>query len=685
MPTFTNTFGGTSIYPANVSYRAVSLTANVTLAWPTELATDTNVVAAIMDVTPSAANLVINMPPANEVSVGECPLFFNAGSDTFYVADNNSNTITSVAPGLAYQVYLTDNTTVNGTWRSTQFGAGTSSATAGSLVGLGIKAINSTLNQKLNVVSLLTTYTLGTSDRASAFVWGAGAGTVNLSSAITLGNDWFCEFRNSGTGAVNLSTSIGGQTVNGGATLIFNPGDSATIICDGTNFFTIGFGQSAAFSFDYVSIDLTAQSTPYTLSGANLNRIAYSFGGTIGSNFQIIVPNTVQQYWVTNSTTVGSSAYTIEIKTASGTGVTLSRNSSGIFYCNGTNMVDADSSTVSLPIQVNQGGTGATTASGARTNLGATSVGNAVFTASSQATGRAALGAAASGANSDVTSLTGLTTPLSAAQGGTGQPYYEPVNNGAVYGYTCSNNISNPTTRLNISIGNCRDSTNTRGINLATPLVKILTSTWAAGTNQGGKDSGVAVAAGQTWHVHAILNPTTMAVDILFSQSATAPTLPTGYTYFRRVMSIITEAASSSIRQFLQTGDTVQLITRGTEWSATSNGVSTGTLRTVGVPTGLKCLTNFYYQSQNSGAGTAPQPTFSGIYDPDVGVPTYGSSTQWAQIRVNYDAGTNDRYQTRIIQMYTNTSAQVYTASNDAYDLIAGGVLSWVDPRNQYY
>jgi len=50
------------------------------------------------------------------------------------------------------------------------------------------------------------------------------------------------------------------------------------------------------------------------------------------------------------------------------------------------------------PVAVLYGGTGATTASGARTNLGA----------------------ASSGANSDITSLSGLTTPLSAPQGGVG-------------------------------------------------------------------------------------------------------------------------------------------------------------------------------------------------------------------------------------------------------------------------
>jgi len=49
-------------------------------------------------------------------------------------------------------------------------------------------------------------------------------------------------------------------------------------------------------------------------------------------------------------------------------------------------------------LPITSGGTGATTASGARLNLGA----------------------AASGANSDITSLSGLTTPLSISQGGTG-------------------------------------------------------------------------------------------------------------------------------------------------------------------------------------------------------------------------------------------------------------------------
>lgn len=66
------------------------------------------------------------------------------------------------------------------------------------------------------------------------------------------------------------------------------------------------------------------------------------------------------------------------------------------------------------------GGTGAVTAAAARTALGSTTVGDAVFIAANAAAGRSALGAAEAGANTSITSLGGLTTPLSAAQGGTG-------------------------------------------------------------------------------------------------------------------------------------------------------------------------------------------------------------------------------------------------------------------------
>ena len=383
MTTYTNVFGGTVVYPSEVSYRAVTLTADTQLSWPTELATDTSVVAQIMDVTASAGPLKLKMPSAIDASVGETTLIFNVGSNAFTVTDTNANTIVSIAPGLAYQIYLTDNTTASGSWRSVQYGAGTSSATAGSLAGQGIKAIGTTLNQSMSVFTFSVNYTLGVaSDRSALYVWTGGAGTISLPLASDAGNDWFVQVRNGGTGALTVDPA-GVDLINGSSSLVLNPGDSAIVACSGTAWFTIGLGKSASFTFDYNSINLTGQPDPYTLAGANLNRIAYNFGGTLTANFTVIVPTTIQQYWVTNSTSGG---FNITVKTASGTGISVAAGESAILYCDGVNVVDADTSGIAFPISVANGGTGATNATDARTNLSA----------------------AKSGVNADITSITAL-------------------------------------------------------------------------------------------------------------------------------------------------------------------------------------------------------------------------------------------------------------------------------------
>lgn len=402
---FTQTFGGTVIYPSDVSYRAVDLSVDTTLAWPTELGVDGNIVAQIMDVTSAATAPTLIMPPANQVSVGETTLIFNVGSNAFTVADNNNQTIVTISAGEAWQVWVTSNSTVGGAWRSLQYGTGVSSANAGALAGSGIKAIASTLNQATSVSTKSVNYSILDSDRSDVIVWTGGAGTLTLPNASTVGNDWFVHIRNSGTGAIFLTPSTGGQNINGGASLAFNPGDSAIIVCDGTDYYTIGFGQSAVFAFDYVSIDLTGQASPLSLTGANLNRIVYNFYGVLTGAMEIIVPTTIQQYWISNQTTGG---YDITVKTLAGSGANISPGVRGIFYCNGVDFVDADTSGISLPLGVSDGGTGSTTASGAR----------------------AALSAAQSGVNSDITELSGLTTPITTGQGGTG--YTGPFTDGQV-------------------------------------------------------------------------------------------------------------------------------------------------------------------------------------------------------------------------------------------------------------
>lgn len=519
MPSFTNTFGGTVVYPADVSYRAIALTANTTLTWPTELATDTNVVASIMDVTPSVGSLTIRMPDATQASVGQTALFFNVGASSFTVADNSGNTIQTIAAGEAWQIYLTGNSTVNGTWRPIQYGAGTSSASASALAGAGLKAITTTLNQAAPTTLLSADYTLSSVDRARVLVWNGGAGTFTMPSAAAAGNDWFFDARNSGSGGLTIAPS-GGELINGQASLVFNPGDSARIITDGSNFYTIGYGQSATFSFDYVSISLTGQPSPYTLSGTNLNRIAYQFSGVLTANMEIIVPNTIQQYWVRNSTT---GSYTLTVKTSGGTGVVVVQNGAAIMYCDGTNVVEADTNNVSSPIAISQGGTGATTAGTALINLGGTSLGIGIFTATNAATARASIGAAASGANSDITSLNALTTPISVSQGGTGQTSY--TNGQLLIGNSTGNTLtkSTLTAGTGISIANSTGSITISGTGPDTfPGVGIAYSTGTAwGTSYSTTGSGTTLALSANAALTGVPTAPTAAAGTNTTQLAT--------------------------------------------------------------------------------------------------------------------------------------------------------------------
>ena len=392
--TFTQVFGGTTIYPSDVSYLSLALTADVTLEWPLESSTNEYPVARIIDVTPTGAFSII-MPPADQTGTGQTVLFNNLGPDTVTVKNSVGATLLSMAQGEQWQIYLTSNTTAAGTWRVFRYGAATAQAQASALAGYGLTATGATLSQSAPVTLFNSSYTAGATDRAEAYVWNGGVGTFTLPSAVTVGNDWFVSLRNGGTGDLTV-TPQGAETINGGASLVLGPGDSATLVTDGLVWFTIGLGQSAVFAFDYTAISLATLSGNYTLAGAELNRIAYEFNGAIAGNVEVIVPSTVQQYWVYNNTTGGS--FTLRVRTSPQTpGVLVTRGSRAILYSNGTEVVDAETGGVATPIAVADGGTGATTAGAALINLGGTTVGIGVFTAVSQAAAQSALGITSSG------------------------------------------------------------------------------------------------------------------------------------------------------------------------------------------------------------------------------------------------------------------------------------------------
>lgn len=364
---WTDQVGGGTIQPANVSYADyTTATASLQLYWPLETAPSTNVVARVNDVTFPTTGFTVTVDDATQIADGYQFAFNNLGTDAFTVLDAAGGTIMTATAGSVWIAYLTDNTTASGAYQAFQMGAGSSSANAAALAGYGIKAITTTLNQQYIAVSYATNPTMGTTNRAELAVWTGGAGTVTLDSAATLTDGWFYQQANQGTGAINVIPS-GGETINGASSFLFNPQDSAAIITDGTSFYTVGFGQSAVFAFDYTEIDVSGAGD-YTLSGNELNRIAYKFTGTITGARYIVVPATKQQYWVTNA---ASGSFTFGVRTAAqaNPGIVVVENAAEIMYCNGTDVVNADTQGVASPLPISMGGTSASTAAGARTNL----------------------------------------------------------------------------------------------------------------------------------------------------------------------------------------------------------------------------------------------------------------------------------------------------------------------------
>jgi len=345
MTTYLNPYTGQTINPSQVGYESITLTADTELEWPINGNTS-DVVANIIEVSASTTSLKLIMPPATQVSEGQSALIRNVGANTFTVVTNTTlATIVSVASGIAQYVYITNNTTVAGTWASVTFGAGTSSANAATLAGYGLLATNTTLNQSYPLTSIYSNYAILDADRASFLIWESGAGSMTLPSAATVGNNWFVMIRNNGTGILTV-TPAGANTIDGNASAQLQLAESFVLVSNGsTGYNSYGYGQSATFVYTQLSKVVTGGTVTLTVVEATNTIQAYT--GVLTSNCTVILPPTVQLYSLQNKTT-GSFTLTFSTGSVGASTVTLPQNQTFIAICDGTNVYNAQTATSSV-------------------------------------------------------------------------------------------------------------------------------------------------------------------------------------------------------------------------------------------------------------------------------------------------------------------------------------------------
>lgn len=257
-----------------------------------------------------------------------------------------------------------------------------------------------------------------------------------------------------------------------------------------------------------------------------------------------------------------------------------------------------------------------------------------------------------------------------------GVPAWGPgVLRGYIDGCKLTNNSGAPVSTLDIAAGLCASDDGTDWIEV-TALSKVINgaAAWVVGTGQNGLDTGSEASA--TWyHVYAIKRPDTGVCDILFSASASSPTMPANYTKKRRIGSFFNNG-SGNIETFVQFGDMFLWQTPTLDVAVTNLG-TTPTNFTVRTPLGFRCMC-LYNATIPDGAAEAIY-----IYPPDM--PDIASSftaaplgTFFATVAGGANSGSHGNN-----QCLTNTSSQIRAVSSAANSDVNLSVLGYVDYRGR--
>lgn len=252
---------------------------------------------------------------------------------------------------------------------------------------------------------------------------------------------------------------------------------------------------------------------------------------------------------------------------------------------------------------------------------------------------------------------------------------------GHIDGLILSNDGTDPAKDIGISAGEAADDGQAVNMVLASALIKKLDAAWAVGTNAGALDGTESVGGtpdADTWyHIWLIRRSDTGVVDILASENATSPTMPTNYDQKRRIGAVLFDA-TPDILAFTQYGDEFRWDTFPQDKNA-AFGVTTAILVPLSVPTGIKVKTNF---RAHVNGGSAIFAIFTSPDETDRAPSTDGTG----QTAPGFDlqsAGGDPHAPKVTLSLMSNTSGQVRARGSDAVRVLVIYTFGWIDPRGR--
>lgn len=332
---YDNVFGGANVSPTDLNYAAYSFSADLVLAWPFEALPDVDIATSKVTVTPLASGLKFYMPKANLVTPGEDCLITNIGAFSITVVKTDGAQIVVIPPGIAWLVYVTDNSTEAGTWASLQYGAGSSSADAAALAGAGLRANLTKLDQNLVTTGRTAGYAVASTDRATVLQNDGGTVVYTLAGVVAETDGFFFYAINAGTG--NLTLNAAPTTIDGASTKILAPAENAMVFYDGTEFHTLGYGRALVNTVSFVSIVVPDGGTSI-LTAVQVLAQVQNLVGTINSN-TVLEYGTPPGYWFVRNDVTQNAGATLTARVNSlDAGAELPAGSLTIIRSDGTNL-----------------------------------------------------------------------------------------------------------------------------------------------------------------------------------------------------------------------------------------------------------------------------------------------------------------------------------------------------------